>query len=57
MNIGLELGMHDTELNLIGVDYQNVEQDCCMTMLSQWLQKDPKATWEKLFYVVDSVAG
>jgi len=45
--------MNDTVLDAITADHPNLVLDCCKDMLSQWLQKDPEASWEKLFRAAD----
>ena len=48
--IGLELGIDNSQLNLIKDDhisFPGLEEKCCR-MLEVWLEKDTSATWKKL---------
>ena len=49
-NIGLELGIDNSQLNLIKDDHISFPglEEKCRRMLEVWLEKDTSATWKKL---------
>ena len=54
--IGICLGLHIGELNIIEANYPNNARWCCNKMLEKWLEMDPNASWEKLFTAIESPA-
>ena len=42
------------ELDIIQINHFNIVEDRCKAVLMRWLDKDTKATWEKLFNVIDT---
>ena len=55
-DIGILLGLSSSMLNLINIDYPTDANSCCREMLDMWLGRDPTASWEKLFTVIESPA-
>ena len=53
-NIGLELSITSAALDIIDEDYPTKIKERCKAMLKVWLQKDPEASWEKLFCAVEA---
>ena len=43
-------------LQSIEYDYSKNCFECCNRMLTEWYERDTKATWQKLFGVIDSSA-
>ena len=54
--IGTLLGLPSGELNAIEAGWPANVKWCCNQMLEKWLEKDPIATWGKLFTVIESPA-
>ena len=52
--IGLLLGVSNSSLNSIDMDYPSVK-DKCLGMLLRWLKIDLSATWKAIIAVVDSL--
>ena len=46
--IGLQLGLRQAALNVIGADNHNHNRECLRLTLESWLQLDIHATWSKL---------
>ena len=46
--IGLQLGLGQAALNVIGADHRNQNRECLRLTLESWLQMDIHATWSKL---------
>jgi len=54
--IGVELGLTDSKLREIEVNYPRDVKECCNRMLSEWLKVDTTASWEKLSTAIESPA-
>ena len=52
-SIGLELSITSAALDIIDEDYPTKIKERCKAMLKVWLQRDPEASWEKLFCAVE----
>ena len=46
--IGLQLGLEQAALNVIGADHRDQNRECLRLTLESWLQMDIHATWSKL---------
>ena len=47
--IGLELNLSIDILNIIEAKNRADHVNCCQDMLQKWLERDPEATWKRLF--------
>ena len=54
--IGTLLGLPSGELKAIEAGWPTNSKWCCNKMLEKWLEKDPTASWGKLFTVIESSA-
>ena len=50
--IGTQLGVTSEKLDIIEHDNREKAEQCCNEMLRWWLGIDLKASWEKLFTVI-----
>ena len=50
--IGILLGFHSGELDIIENDHRNAEP-CCNEMWSRWLSKDDNATWKTVIDILE----
>ena len=46
--LGFQLDFKASRLNVIGDDHPNNAERAKITLISEWLQNDPKASWDKL---------
>ena len=53
--IGLELEVQDEILKIISADNQRRCVPCFQSMLSKWLELNPKATWSTLEVAITNV--
>jgi len=51
--IGVFLGIHHEELDIIEKDSQGGCRQCCDVMLKEWLNVDKDASWQKIFTAVN----
>ena len=54
--IGLQLGIAQGILHTIEINFQTDIETCCTEMLTEWLDTDVTASWDKLMQVVYSPA-
>ena len=47
-SIGVQLGLEQSALDVIGADHRDQNRECLRLTLESWLQLDPKANWSKL---------
>jgi len=47
--IGLELNLSTDILSIIEAKNRADHVNCCQDMLQKWLERDPEATWKRLF--------
>ena len=52
--IGHYLGLEDGQLDIIDHDHYHRAEDCCDTVLEQWLDTDTTATWDKVIKAIES---
>ena len=54
--IGVELNVHSSVLENVRENYathHNKSEECCKSMIEEWLKVDSSATWEKLIKAID----
>ena len=55
--IGTLLGVTSEKLDIIEHDSREKVEECCNEMLRWWLRIDLKASWEKLFAVIQTMTS
>ena len=53
--LGRNLEIDSSLLNIIEKDYPNNCENCCSKMLSEWLDLTPEASWQMLFNAMDKI--
>ena len=52
--IGIQLDLPDCTLSIIQANHPSDVKRCCNAMLSEWLEVDTNATWQKLLSAIDT---
>ena len=55
--IGTQLDVTSERLDIIEHDNREKVEQCCNEMLRWWLRNDLKASWEKLFAVIQTMTN
>ena len=53
--LGTLLHFKQAELGIIFSNFRNDAEECCRSLLSRWLEKNPDASWDQLFSAVDDL--
>ena len=53
--LGTLLEFDQAELDIIYSDHRNDSKECCITLLSAWLDKFPDASWGQLLSAIDDL--
>ena len=53
--LGALLHFKQAELEIIFIDFHNDAEECCMSLLSRWLEKSSDASWDQLFSAIDDL--
>ena len=48
VQLGYELSLDQSDLNIIAANNPHDVERCCLDVFNLWLEKQPKASWEKL---------
>ena len=54
--LGTLLKFDQAKLDIIYSDYHNDSENCCMRLLSIWLEKFPDASWDQLLSAIDDLS-
>ena len=54
--LGALLKFQQAELDVIFCDCRNDAEKCCESLLFNWLERNPDATWEQLLSAIDDLA-
>ena len=54
--LGTLLKFDEAELDIIHSDCPNDSEECCMRLLSTWLEKFPDALWDHLLSAIDDLS-
>ena len=54
--LGALLHFDQAELEIIFSNFRNDSEECCRSLLSRWLQKNPDASWDQLFLAIDDLS-
>ena len=53
--LGASLNFDHAEMEIIFSDFRNDSKECCRHLLTNWLEKNPDASWDQLFSVIDDL--
>ena len=56
-DIGLQLNLELSDLNVIEADHPKSVRDCCTIMFDKWLKQDTKASWRTVLSACRTVKG
>ena len=54
--LGALLHFDQAELEIIFSNFRNDSEECCRSLLSRWLQKNPDASWDQMFLAIDDLS-
>ena len=54
--LGALLHFDQAELDIVFSNFRNDSEECCKSLMSKWLEKNPTATWDQLFSAIDHLS-
>ena len=55
MYLGAILHFKQAELEIIFKNFRNDSEECCRSLLSRWLERNPVASWDQLLSAIDEL--